>query len=121
VRRAGVVQIATLFAGSAAIGLIGAAPVLGAAIALALLAGLICGVCGGLAVAMIQTATDPAYLGRVTSVMSLTGFGVAPLVYPAFGAAVSFWGPAPVFLAAAAVSMLGGVIALSSSAVRSAD
>ncbi|WP_435133090.1 MFS transporter [Actinacidiphila sp. bgisy144] len=121
VRRAGVVQVATLFAGSAAIGLIGAAPVLGAAVVLALLAGLICGICGGLAVAMIQTATDPAYLGRVTSVMSLTGFGIAPLVYPAFGAAVSLWGPTPVFLAAAAVSMLGGVIALSSPAVRTAD
>jgi MFS family permease len=121
VRRSGVVQIATLFAGSAAIGLIGAAPVLGAAVVVALLAGLICGICGGLAVAMIQTATDPAYLGRVTSVMSLTGFGIAPLVYPAFGAAVSLWGPTPVFLAAAVVSMLGGAIALSSPAVRAAD
>ncbi|WP_328462898.1 MFS transporter [Streptomyces sp. NBC_00448] len=119
-RRAGVVQIITLFASSATIGLIGAAPVLGVAVALALLAGLICGVCGGLAVAMIQSASDPAYLGRVTSVMSLTGFGIAPLVYPVFGAAVASFGPTPVFLTAGAVSMLGGAVGLASPAVRSA-
>ncbi|WUT80526.1 MFS transporter [Streptomyces sp. NBC_00669] len=119
-RRAGVVQIVTLFGGSATIGLIGVAPALGVAVALALLAGLICGVCGGLAVAMIQSASDPAYLGRVTSVMSLTGFGIAPLVYPLFGAAVASFGPTPVFLTAGAVSMLGGAVGLASPAVRSA-
>jgi MFS family permease len=120
VRRAGVVQIVTLFAGSATVGLIGTAPVLALAVGLALLSGLICGVCGGLAVAMIQAATDPGYLGRVTSVMSLSGFGVAPLVYPLFGAAVAAFGPTPVFLAGAAFGMLGGVVGLASPAIRCA-
>lgn len=81
--KAGAVQIATLFASSAALGLIGLAPSLAAALALALLAGLISGVCGGLAYALVQTAPAPAFLGRVTSVMSLTSFGLAPLAYPA--------------------------------------
>lgn len=47
VRRAGAVQIGTLFAGSAAVGFIGVAQVLAAAVGVAFLAGLICGVCGG--------------------------------------------------------------------------
>ncbi|MBM9506578.1 MFS transporter [Actinacidiphila acididurans] len=119
--RAGALQIATLFASSAALGLIGLAPSLVAALALALLTGLIGGVCGGLAYALVQTATAPAYLGRVTSVMSLTGFGLAPLTYPLFGAAVSAWGPGPVFLAGAAFAASGGIVGLTAPAVRGAQ
>ncbi|MEU9030755.1 hypothetical protein AB0D46_25190 [Streptomyces sp. NPDC048383] len=43
--------------------------------ALALVTGLVCGIRGGLAVALIQTATDPAHLGRVSSVMAFTAVG----------------------------------------------
>jgi MFS family permease len=120
VPRAGVVQIATLFASSATIALISVAPLLGVAVGLALVTGLICGVCGGLATAMIQAGAEPGYLGRVTSVMSLTGFGIAPLVYPLFGAAVAAWGCTPVFFAGAAFGSLGGVVGLASPAVRRA-
>jgi MFS family permease len=121
VRRAGAVQIGTLFAGSAAIGFIGVAQALAAAVAVALLAGIICGVCGGLASALIQTATDPAYLGRVTSVMSLTGFGLAPLAYPLFAAAAGALGPPPVFLASAALAALGGGLTALVPAARRAE
>jgi len=121
VPRAGAVQIATLFAGSAAIGLIAAMPLLIAAVALALLAGLICGICGGLAFALIQSATAPAYLGRVTSVMSLTGFGLAPLAYPLIGLAIAAFGSAPVFLASTALGMLGGLVGLLTPALRTAE
>jgi MFS family permease len=121
VPRAGAVQIATLFAGSAAIGLIAVMPVLLAAVALALLAGLICGICGGLSFALIQSATAPGYLGRVTSVMSLTGFGLAPLAYPVVGLAIATWGPAPVFLASTGLGMLGGLVGFLTPALRAAE
>ncbi|WP_333768518.1 MFS transporter [Streptomyces sp. IBSBF 2435] len=121
VRRAGAVQIGTLLAGSAAVGFIGVAQVLAAAVGVAFLAGLICGVCGGLAAALIQTATDPAYLGRVTSVMSLTGFGLAPLAYPLFAAAVGAFGAPPVFLASAALAALGGAFTALLPPVRTAE
>jgi MFS family permease len=119
--RAGTVQIATLLAGSAAIGFIGVAPVLAVAAGVAFLAGLICGVCGGLASALIQTSTDPAYLGRVTSVMSLTGFGLAPLAYPLFAAAVGAFGPSPVFLASATFAALGAAFTAFLPAIRQAE
>ncbi|CAG6395354.1 MFS transporter [Streptomyces cocklensis] len=119
--RAGAVQIATLLVGSAAIGFIGVAPVLAVAAGVAFLAGLICGVCGGLASALIQTSTDPAYLGRVTSVMSLTGFGLAPLAYPLFAAAVGAFGPSPVFLASATFAALGAAFTAFLPAIRQAE
>jgi len=87
----------------------------------ALLAGLICGVCGGLSFALIQSATAPGYLGRVTSVMSLTGFGLAPLAYPLVGLAIASFGSAPVFLASTALGMLGGLVGLLTPALRSAE
>jgi MFS family permease len=119
--RAGTVQIATLFAGSAGVGLIGAAPVLPLAVAVALVTGLLCGICGSLGYALIQSATDPSYLGRVTAVMSLSSFGLAPLAYPLFGAAVGVWGATPVFLASAAFGMTGGVLGLVTPAIRAAE
>lgn len=121
IRRAGAVQIGTLLVGSVGIGFIGVAHQLAVAVAVAFLSGLICGVCGGLATALIQTATEPAYLGRVTSVMSLTGFGLAPLVYPLFATAVGAFGAAPVFLTSAALAALGGAFTAFLPAIRHAE
>ncbi|NUP39094.1 MAG: MFS transporter, partial [Streptomyces sp.] len=89
--------------------------------AVAFVAGLVCGVCGGLATALVQTAADPAYLGRVTSVMSLTGFGLAPMAYPLFAAAAGAFGPSPVFLASAALAAAGGAFTAFVPAVRTAE
>ncbi|MCZ4125625.1 MFS transporter [Streptomyces sp. H39-S7] len=119
--RAGAVQICTLVVGSAALGSLGLAPSLPLAVGLAALSGLVCGVCGGLSFALVQAATAPAYLGRVGSVMSLTGLGIAPLSYPLFGAAVTAWGAAPVFLASGALSALGAAVGLVSPTVRRAE
>lgn len=119
--RAGLVQIATLFLASALIGLVALAGSLPVAAAVGMGAGLVSGICGGTAVALVQSAIEPGYLGRVTSVMSLTSVGIAPLVYPLFGAAVAAWGAAPVFLAGAAFAALGGVVGLRSPAVRRAE
>ncbi|MET9469310.1 MFS transporter [Streptomyces sp. NPDC006544] len=119
--RAGAVQNLTLIAGSAGIGGLALAPSLAVAVALAVLTGLVCGICGGLAIALIQTATDPSYLGRVSSVTAFTAVGLAPLAYPVFGFAADLWGVTPVFLAGAAVSMAGAVIGTSAPAVRRAE
>ncbi|MFI0721171.1 MFS transporter [Streptomyces sp. NPDC021224] len=121
IRRAGAVQIVTLLAGSAALGVVGIVPSLAAAAATACVAGLVCGVCGGLATALIQSATEPGYLGRVTSVMGLTGFGLAPLVYPLFAAASGALGPSPVFLASALLAAVGGAFTAFLPAVRTAE
>lgn len=119
--RAGAVQNLTLIVGSAGIGALVLAPNLAVAVALAVLTGLVCGICGGLAVALIQTATDPAYLGRVSSVMAFTAVGLAPLAYPVFGFAAGLWGVTPVFLAGAAVSMAGAIVGTCAPAVRRAE
>lgn len=119
--RAGAVQNLTLIVGSAGIGGLVLAPSLAVAVALAVLTGLVCGICGGLAIALIQTATHPPYLGRVSSVMAFTAVGLAPLAYPVFGFAADLWGVTPVFLAGAAVSMAGAVIGTCAPAVRRAE
>lgn len=119
--RAGAWQNATLIVGSAGIGGLALAPTLAVAVALAVVTGLVCGICGGLAVALIQTATDPSYLGRVSSVMAFTAVGVAPLAYPVFGFAADLWGITPVFLAGGAISMAGAIVGTSAPAVRRAE
>lgn len=119
--RAGAWQNVTLIVGSAGIGALALAPTLAGAVVLALVTGLVCGICGGLAVALIQTATDPAYLGRVSSVMAFTAVGLAPLAYPVFGVAADLWGITPGFLAGAALSMTGAAVGTSAPAVRRAE
>lgn len=119
--RPGPVHVATLVAAGAALGCVALAPSLGLAVAACGLGGLAGGVCGGLAQALIQTSAAPAYLGRVTAATSLTGLGLAPLCYPLVGAAIGFWGSAPVFLACGAFSCLGAVVCLAAPAVRRAE
>ncbi len=121
VPRAGLVQNVMLVVGSAALGAVAFMPTLPAAVGLSLLSGLLCGMCGGLAIALIQTSAAPGYLGRVTSAMSLTGVGLTPLSFPLFGAAISAWGAQPVYVIGAAFSALGAVAGLSSAAVRRAE
>ncbi|MFI6875768.1 MFS transporter [Streptomyces sp. NPDC050400] len=121
VPRAGLVQNMMLVAGSTAVGALAFMPTLSAAMGMALLSGLLCGMCGGLAIALIQTSAEPRYLGRVTSAMSITGVGLTPLSLPLFGAAIDAWGAQPVFVVGAGLSVLGAVPALSSTAVRRAQ
>ncbi|MFI8099911.1 MFS transporter [Streptomyces sp. NPDC086023] len=121
VPKAGAVQNATLIVGSAGIGALALTPSLPAAVVLALVTGQVCGVCGGLAVALIQSATDPRYLGRVSSVMAFTAVGMAPMTYPVFGFAAGLFGTVPVFLAGGLLSMAGAIVGTSAPAVRRAE
>ncbi|EFG65782.1 PE-PGRS family protein [Streptomyces sp. SPB074] len=110
VPRAGLVLGGTLglaCAGAAALGFV---PVLGAAAGCAALTGLAAGAAGSLNNSLLQYAADPAYLGRVTSVVMLTMVGLAPLSYPVAGAAIGAWGAGPVFAGnGGALGLRGGV------------
>lgn len=119
--RAGLMLAGTLFVGCAGAATIALVPTLWIAVVLAAVIGLNAGVFGSLDNALIQTAADPAYLGRVTSVVMLTMVGLAPLSYPLVGAAIGAWGAAPVFVGCGIFASLGVAIALASDAVRRAE
>jgi MFS family permease len=121
VPRAGLMLTGTLAVGCAGAGVLAVVPTLPLAVVTAAVIGLAMGVCGSLDNALLQTAADPAYLGRVTSVFMLTMVGLAPLSYPLVGAAIGAWGVTPVFTACGVFGGLGVVVALSSGAVRRAE
>lgn len=119
--RAGTLQPAALVLASAGIASVAVTPTPGGAMAVAGASGLISSVSGSLSNALIQTNAAPAYLGRVTSVTSLSAFGLSPLGYPVFGAAAELWGTERVFIACGAIGTLGAVITLAAPAVRRAE
>ncbi|MFD5493361.1 MFS transporter [Streptomyces sp. NPDC001812] len=119
--RAGLMLAGTLLVACTGAATIALVPSLWTAVVLAVVIGLSAGVFGSLDSTLIQTAADPAYLGRVTSVVMLTLVGLAPLGYPLVGAAVGAWGTAPVFVGCGTFAGLGVVIALASGPVRRAE
>ncbi|MFD3786238.1 MFS transporter [Streptomyces cyaneofuscatus] len=119
--RAGPALAGTLLVGCAGAATIALVPTLPLAVAVAATVGLAMGICGTLANALVQTAADPAYLGRVTSVVMLTSVGLAPMSYPLVGAAIGVWGSAPVFAGCGVFGSVGVVIALGCGAVRTAE
>ncbi|MFJ9690519.1 MFS transporter [Kitasatospora sp. NPDC101183] len=121
VPRAGLSLSVSLLVASASAAGLGLVPSLWAAVALAVTAGLAAGTFGSLSNTLVQTSADPAYLGRVVSVLMLSSLGLAPLAYPVVGAAIGAWGSAPVFLACGACGCLGLVFLLASPAVRRAE
>ncbi|MFE2989483.1 MFS transporter [Streptomyces sp. NPDC059262] len=121
VPRAGLVLAATMGGGAVAIGALAFVPRLAAAVAVALVIGLLAGLSGALCGALTQTHADPAYLGRVTAVTSLSSLGLVPLTMPLTGAAVGLWGTGPVFVASAAICALAGVYGLCRTSLRRAE
>ncbi|MEV0688696.1 MFS transporter [Streptomyces sp. NPDC050388] len=119
--RAGLMLAGTLLVACTGAATIALVPALWTAVVLAVLIGLSAGVFGSLDSTLIQTAADPAYLGRVTSVVMLTMVGLAPLGYPLVGAAVGAWGTAPVFIGCGTFASLGVAITLASRPVRRAE
>ncbi|MFI6545754.1 MFS transporter [Streptomyces prunicolor] len=111
----------SLVAGSVAIGALAYVPSVLAAVGIALLIGLLAGLSGVMCGALLQTQSDPAYLGRVTAVSSLASLGLAPLTMPLSAAAIGAWGTGPVFVVSAVVCGLGGVIALCVRDLRRAE
>ncbi|MET9347216.1 MFS transporter [Streptomyces termitum] len=119
--RAGFLIGWTMTLGAASIAALAFVPLLPAAVAVALVIGLLAGLSGSLCSALLQTECDPAYLGRVSAVAGLGSLGIAPLGMPVSGAAIGLWGTGPVFVAGAAVCALSGVFALAVPALRRAE
>jgi MFS family permease len=119
--RAGLVAGCAIIAGSVAVGALAYAPTLPAAVGTAVLVGLLTGLSGVMCGALLQTGSDPAFLGRVTAVASLVSLGLTPLSMPFAAAAIGAWGLRPVYVVSAAVCGLGGVVALAVRALRTAE
>ncbi|MDG9715300.1 MFS transporter [Streptomyces sp. DH24] len=118
---AGYVMAGTILPGAAALGYLAQAPGVLVAVGTALLVGLLAGLSGALCGALLQTTSEPAYLGRVTSVASMVALGLAPLSMPVAAAAIGAWGTGPVFAASAAVCGLGGIVVLCFGELRRAE
>ncbi|MFF2775609.1 MFS transporter [Streptomyces sp. NPDC058052] len=71
--------------------------------------------------ALVQTETDPRYLGRVTSVTTLCTLGLAPVLFPAVGVSVSLWGAGVFFLGCGAVCLLAAALGLAVPVLRRAE
>ncbi|QIQ05245.1 MFS transporter [Streptomyces liangshanensis] len=121
VPRAGFVMCASTIVGSVAIACIAYAPSVALAAVAAVCVGLLAGLGGALSGALVQTQTEPGYLGRVTSVTTLFGLGIAPLVYPVMGLAIGAWGSGPVFVASAALCAAGTTLGLCVTSLRTAE
>ncbi len=121
VPHAGHVMAYACVAGSVAIGALAYAPDVAAAVGVALLVGGLAGLSGALCGALLQTQSDPAYLGRVTAVASLVSLGFSPLSMPLSAAAIGTWGTRPVFVVSALVCGLGGMVALGARDLRRAE
>ncbi|MFJ9579589.1 MFS transporter [Streptomyces sp. NPDC101191] len=121
VPRAGAVSGCTMVLGAASIGALAFTASLPVAVGVGLSIGLLAGLSGALCNALVQTACDPAYLGRVSAVSSLCSLGLAPLCFPLTGAAIGMWGAGPVYVVSAAVCALSGVYGLLVPAVRKAE
>jgi MFS family permease len=119
--RAGRVMCLALLGGSFGVAGLAFAPSVALAALAGLCVGLLTGLGGALCAALIQTLSEPAYLGRVTSVSFLFSMGVAPLSYPVTGAAIGAWGTGPVYVASAALCAAGALTGLSIRALRRAE
>ncbi|MFJ6460972.1 MFS transporter [Streptomyces sp. NPDC091387] len=119
--RAGLVMCVTVLTGAFAVAALAYTPSVPLAAGVAALIGLFAGLGGALCGALVQTAADPVYLGRVTSVSTLFTHALAPLSYPVTGAAVALWGTGPVFVASASLCASGAVAGLLVSPLRRAE
>ncbi|MFH9293243.1 MFS transporter [Streptomyces sp. NPDC017520] len=121
VPHAGRVMCLTVLVGATGIAGLAQAPSVALAAATAAFVGLSIGLAGALGAALVQTAADPAYLGRVTSVSTLFTYALIPLSYPVTGAAIALWGTGPVYAVSAAVCAAGGAAGLAFTALRRAE
>lgn len=62
--------------------------------------------------ALLQTVTEPRYLGRVTSVTTLCTLGLAPVLFPLVGVTVELWGASVLFLGCGAICLLAAALGL---------
>ncbi len=121
VPRAGRVLAGATVGGALAIAALARVPSVAGAVGVALCVGLLAGLGGALAGTLVQARAGAAYIGRVTAVSTLIGYGVAPLTFPVVGWAVALWGTGPVFTACATLNGLSAVVVLGVKGLRRAE
>ncbi|MFB6518912.1 MFS transporter [Streptomyces sp. NPDC056401] len=119
--RAGLVLSGASFVTAGGAVALGHVPSLPAAVVLGSLIGLTSGLTTTVSGALLQTETDPRYLGRVTSVTTLCTLGLAPVFFPAVGVTVALWGADAFFLGCGAVCLLAAGLGLAVPVLRRAE
>lgn len=119
--RAGLLTAFLVALATGGIAVVGLAPSLPAAVAAAALAGIGGGTSGAIGFGLLQNATPPGMLGRVTSIATMGSLGIAPLVYPVTGAAIGVFGSSAVFTVSGVLGLSGAAVLLAAPAVRAAQ
>ncbi|MFC8953016.1 MFS transporter [Streptomyces sp. NPDC057101] len=118
VRKAGTVAAGLFALTAGALALLPVAPGLAPATALAAMTGAASGVAGVIAHTLVQTHSEPQYLGRVTAVLTLGTVGLAPLLYPVTGVTAAAWGAESVFAGCAVIVLSAALLMASSGTLR---
>ncbi|MET9657537.1 MFS transporter [Streptomyces sp. NPDC006510] len=119
--RAGPVMSGALLVTAAGAVALGHAPSLPTAVMFGALIGLTSGFTTTVTGALIQTETDPRYLGRVTSVTTLCTLGLAPALFPVVGITVALWGADVFFAGCGAICLLAAALGLAVPVLRRAE
>ncbi|MFC8830585.1 MFS transporter [Streptomyces sp. NPDC057137] len=120
VPRAGLTMSCALLLTAALVVATGNAPTAGLSIGLGALLGTASGAAMVVSNALLQKETDPRYLGRVTSVMTLCTLGLSPLLYPLVGLVAAGWGIGAFFAGCGAICLLAAGTGLLVRSVRTA-
>ncbi|WP_031057536.1 MFS transporter [Streptomyces sp. NRRL F-5702] len=121
VPRAGPVLSGALCVTAAGAVALGHAPALPSAVAFGGLIGLANGITATVTGALVQTETDPRYLGRVTSVTTLCSLGLAPVLFPLVGVTVAVRGAAMFFTVCGGICLVAALLSVSAPALRRAE
>ncbi|MEU8766768.1 MFS transporter [Streptomyces griseus] len=119
--RAGLAMSGALLVTAAGAVALGHAPSLPVAVLFGSLIGLTSGFTTTVTSALVQTETDPRYLGRVTSVMTLCTLGLAPALFPAVGVTVALWGADTFFIGCGVICLSAAVLGLAVPVLRRAE
>ncbi|MFI1530162.1 MFS transporter [Streptomyces griseus] len=119
--RAGLAMSGALLVTAAGAVALGHAPSLPVAVLFGSLIGLTSGFTTTVTGALVQTETDPRYLGRVTSVMTLCTLGLAPALFPAVGVTVALWGADTFFIGCGVICLSAAVLGLAVPLLRRAE
>ncbi|MEV8450046.1 MFS transporter [Streptomyces parvus] len=121
VPRAGPAMSGALFITAVGAVALGHARSLPYAVAFGALIGLTSGITAAVTGALVQTETDPRYLGRVTSVTTLCALGLAPVFFPVAGVTVAVWGAAMFFTVCGGICLLAAVFGVAVPVLRRAE
>lgn len=120
VPRAGLTMSCALLLTAALVVATGNAPTAGLSIGLGALLGTASGAAMVVSNALLQKETDPRYLGRVTSVMTLCTLGLSPLLYPLVGLVAASWGIGAFFTGCGLICVLAAGVGFLVRSVRTA-